>query len=327
MVKTTKSVKIQAQENLVLLHGDDGFRVKIQLKELKNNSSEASAETSLIYLSSKDDLGSQIFGLSLFSLRKLILINLDDFNIEALVEDFTFWLSQEEVIPAEIKIIFHSSKKLDKRTKSFKALESMVSKVFEVNQFSPWKPLETVDWLKKYASQAEIKIERIALEKLVEFYGNDSATLVSELEKLYCYSAGEEIKLQDVKENCESHQDLFALSDTLLGKDFTGFCKAAYKTITFSSPLPLLAGMQSVFSNFLVLKELADAGKNSNQIAELTGKNPWKVGQDLQKLKKINQEFLRNLCFSLNKLEYEIKTGEGFDPALQMRFRVLSLVR
>ncbi|MDX1920873.1 MAG: DNA polymerase III subunit delta [Candidatus Caenarcaniphilales bacterium] len=327
MSKLSKTTtKIQAQDNLLLLHGDDGFRVQIQLKELKSSLLDGASEISLINFSSKDDLNSQIFGLSLFALQKLIFINLEDFNLEALVGDLEGLLCQEGNFPDGVKVILHSSKKLDKRTKSFKALEAMVAKIYEVNQFSPWKPLETVDWLKKYAAVHQIKIERTALEKLVEFYGNDSATLVSELEKLYCYSAGAEIKLLDVKDNCESNQDLFALSDRLLDRDFVGFCRSAYKTITFGSPLPLLVGMQSVFSNFLVLKELSDEGKNSNQIAELTGKNPWKVGQDVQKLKRIDQTFLRRLFFALNKLEYEIKTGEGFDPALQMRFRILSLV-
>ena len=87
----------------------------------------------------------------------------------------------------------------------------------------------------------------------------------------------------------------------------------------------MLAGLQTIFRNYLSLKSLQIENLPSAEIARLTAKNPWKIGQDLQKIKNISFDFLLKINQMLNQTEEDLKTGASFDPNLHFRFKILSL--
>ena len=306
------------QPSFYLIYGDDSFRVNLELKALQT--SVGGDEQFATELSPKDDLSSTLCGLSLFTKSKLIRINLAEFETELLFKFF----SQEE-IPAEHRVIFYQAGKLDKRLKLFKFLNKEAKKVLEINEFSPWKPTDTISWLASYASQTGIKAQKLALQKLVELYGNQTAFLVSELEKLFCYSAETEITLAHVEELCQAQNNLFDLVDLALSGQYHKLSSELSKLLLFQPPLQLLVGLQTIMRGYLNIKSLHQSGYNPSEIAKLISKHPWKVSQDLQKIQSLSFNYLLSITKTINQIEEDCKTGLFFDESLSFRFRFLSL--
>jgi DNA polymerase III delta subunit len=306
------------KHNSFLLFGDDSFRLGARLASLKNSILKSSKSVSLVKASPKDDLQSIIFGVSLFADFKLILIDLELFDLELISE------IMKEGLPESVKIILFKSGKFDKRLKAYKALEKLVDESIEIEQFSPWKTADILNWVKGHAAEQQIKIEPIALQKLVEYFGANTALISSELIRLNCYMAGGLIKKEQVQELCQSSDNLFDLADLLLYGKLPELTQKIKKLSDFQNSLALVAGLQTVFRAYLTIKSLEDEFP-APEIARLTGKNPWKIGQDLNKLANISFENLLLVVRMLNQIEEEIKTGQSFDPDLQLRFRILSL--
>ncbi|MDJ0625378.1 MAG: DNA polymerase III subunit delta [Candidatus Caenarcaniphilales bacterium] len=308
------------KQSIHLIFGDDEFRVSQKIKELKNESLSSKNDTTCHRVNPKDDLFTEIFGISLFSQNKLLILNLPDFDSNELLK-----ILESDSIPQHIELIIYQSGKLDKRTKLFKFLDKASGKVFEINQFSPWKPNDVTNWLKMVATSKNINIEQKALQKMVNFYGNDTASLNSEMDRLASYVNNEIIKLEDVEKLCDSHEDLFSVVECILKKQLGLASQKAEKYINHQSPLPLIAGLQTIFRSYFIIKELDSEGINPPEIAAKIGKNPWKVSQDVLKLQKVRIDFLGKIIKTLNQIEFEIKTGANSNPISHFKFRVLSL--
>ncbi len=304
--------------NIFLFFGEDRFRLKRQLDSLCKTICEEKPGLTVKKLSAQDDLESEISGLSLFSNEKVVLIELNEFDPDNLLEAITNRASTSN------KIILFQLSKLDKRQKLYKSLEKLCNTT-EVEAFSPWKPAETIEWLQEIAEEENISIDKIALQSLVEHYGNDSTLLYSELKRLECYAAGNKIDHKQVQMLCESVENMFDLADYLLNKQFSEFAQKVKRITLFQNPLALVAGLQTVFRGYLQLKSMNEERLPSAEIAKSLGKNPWKVGQDLQKLKNTSFNYLLKVLESLNQIEEEIKTGFYFEPDLQFKFRFLQL--
>jgi DNA polymerase III delta subunit len=338
----TKSVKknlVLGKQEIYLLSGDDSFRLQIELKRIKqeiiqdwNTAQDGQSHTenlglvidneiSVLQASSNNDLQSTIFGVSLFHSKKLVLIDLADFEAEDIIA-----LLECDEIPDFIKVIFYYRGKLDKRQKLYKFLESVSIRVVEVEQFSSWKTADIANWAKAQAAALQVKIDHNAVDKLVELNGNNSALIFSELQKLQCFAENNPIKLKDVEDLCKPHNDVFDLVNYLLVGNLQIFSRKIKEISLFQHPLELIRAMQTIFRGFLQIKSLQASDIQSAEIARLTGKNPWKTNQDLIKLSKVKIEKLSAIYKMLGQIESEIKSGQAFDPVTHMRFRAMSLV-
>lgn len=312
---------MSAKQAIFLLHGDDHYRLGQELSALKKRvMSELSTEACSINLGIKDDIQTVLFGVSLFAADKLVLVDLDEFNLDELIEV----ISADE-LPDFVKLIVYKFGKLDKRTKSYKAIEKLATRSIEVEAFSPWKEAEIVEWVRGQADLKGIKIENLAAQKLVEFYSNDTASISAELERLFAFTDGKTITFKDIEFVSQAHHNLFDLADDLMKCDYGKFSEKLKQLTYFQNPLPIVAGLQTVFRSLLQIKDLQEQNLSSNEIAKLTGKNGWKISQDLNKVKSLSVRQLALLVERLNQIEEEIKTGASFEASYHMRFRLLSL--
>jgi DNA polymerase III delta subunit len=305
-------------QNLYLIFGDDLFRLQKELSLLiKGLETE---DKKVEQADPAQDLDSTLFGMSLFSSEKLILIDLDQFDSEQINRI----LDSADQLIESTTLIFVKKGKLDKRLKFYKALEKIAYKVIEVESFSPWKLADIATWVKKQAQDQEIKLDSSAAQRLVECYGPDTAALYAELQKLQCFAGNDKITIAHVNAVCESHSDLFKLVDLLLNNELAELSRQIKELSLSQNPLMLLSGLQTIMRGNLAMKSLQVEGLSSNEIASHLGKNPWKVGQDLNKLTHCKIEFLQQIVKKLNILEEEIKTGICFNPELHLRFGMLS---
>ncbi len=305
--------------NIYFLFGEDHFRLNLALKALLQKFSHLPLKK----MGENDDFQSTIWEISFFADEKLILLNWHDFSTNKINELIS--LLEKEDLPDFVRLVIFASGKMDKRLKAYKFLEKAAKESIEIELFSPWKLQDICKWTKELAVEKEINIETNAIQRLVEFYTSDTASIASELDKLFCYTAGKAIKKSDIEDLCQNHFDLFDLSDNLLLGQITDFINKFKKIAYFQSPLPIIAGLQTVFRNYTILKDLKAQGLGESEITKLTNKNPYKIKQDLIKLKNIKLNYLLQVITKLNLIEDGLKTGKAQDPLIYFQFQILSL--
>lgn len=304
-----------------LFHGDDEYRLELKYKNFLNTRKPAE-------ISPNDDLESKIFGMSLFSSEKIFLIDIKSFESDDLNRLFVFFNSclSQDILPKDTCVIFYCRGKLDKRQKLSRLLIEKAEEVFDSEQFKPWKQNEISEWLSKRAEDKDTDIEKSAIEKLVEFYGNDSARLDTELTRLSAYANFQKISLKHVQESCESSAEgVFQLLEAIIRRHSEDISELVNKICRFQDPQPLIASLQTNIRNYLAIKSL-ELEKNSQiKIAEILGMHPYRVKQDLEKTKNISLEELFRIFKIINLVEERIKTGYSFDPVLTMRFELMGI--
>ncbi len=305
--------------NIYFLFGEDHFRLNLALKALLQKFSHLPLKK----LQENDDFQSTIWEVSFFAEEKLILLNWHDFSTNK-INELTNLIESED-LPEFVHLILYAAGKMDKRLKAYKFLEKSATETTEIEQFSPWKLQDICKWTKDLATEREINIETNAVQRLVEFYTSDTASIASELEKLYCYTAGKPIKKLDIENLCQNNFDLFDLSDNLLLGQISDFINKFKKIAYFQNPLPIIAGLQTVFRNYTILKDLQGQGLGESEITKLTNKNPYKIKQDLIKLKNIKLNYLLQIIKKLNLIEEGLKTGKAYDALIYFQFQILSL--
>ncbi|MDX1918300.1 MAG: hypothetical protein SFT81_04075 [Candidatus Caenarcaniphilales bacterium] len=302
---------MKSLSKIYLLHGEDPYRLKLALNELKQTNPKAH----FFKVDSAGDLRAEVFGLSLFGSNRFLMIDLAEIEterVETLITDLA------ELEPEAEKVIFYKQGKLDRRLKFVKQLEK-IAQVKIIEAFKPWDHDKAVNWIKKdLLPNLPLRIGDKALKRLCEFTQNDSLLIVNELERLICFKSEGEITLAEIEQisTCESSLD--ELIESLIRQDFAFFLARLKK---HESIFPTIAGLQTSFRYLVLLKSLASLP--GNEIASLIGKHPYKVGLDLERISKVSFTYLQKILFTLNKIEYSLKSGEFFEEEIGVNLAFL----
>jgi DNA polymerase III delta subunit len=253
-------------------------------------------------------------GGSLFGDGQALAVDLSEIDRERLLEMLPLrW--------PERKIILHLDGKLDRRSRLYKYLLKE-ARVLERNRFSPWRPGEIETWVRSLG----YPLETDAARRLVEVYANDTATILSELERLRCYAGMEtKIRTSHVESLCASRASIFELSKALIA----GKLGQVSRDLRDLAPLPTLAAMQTVVRGYLLVASLQEKHLSIEEIASELGKHPKRVEDESNFIRGsgARSAYLRRIASTLNRAEEEIKTGRCSDPSLHMRQRIMSLLK
>gem|GEM_PF-2756147 len=305
-------------ENIYLLCGEDSFRLSLKLEELKK---KISKKLELIKPKEEEELISLVFSVSLFRTNKLILLDLNKVQTQEL-ENLNKELKRQK-LPKEVFLFFYKEGKLDRRLKVTKELEELADHKFFLELFSPWKTKEISDWIKTLAKDKNLTIESKASFKLAEFYKNNTSLIGASLDLLDLYF-DEEKKLIDLKlveKICKQEANLFLSIDLLLEKNFSQFQLSLKNLLLSQSSFQILAALQNIFDYFLDLKDLVEnLGDSPDKAAKKLIKHPFKIKQDLSKLRSWSFQDLFKIYENLNKLESLSKSGKLGDLAQGLRF-------
>jgi len=287
--------------------GDDRYRLRLALKnDLADEEISEKWQPGM-------DLQTVCGGMSLFAQKKAVLVDLaqvDNYElldfVPSLPEYVTLYLLQSE---GRLNAKFRKE----------------ADSITEIKTFKPWAIREIADWITTHATSQSIKIDRLACQRLAEIYTNDIATLDQHLQKLTIYTKTKTITVSDVELLSEESYDLFALTDALLAHNQRLLVKALEQLTLNDSPLPLIAGLQSLLRTYLLIADRRDAGDSPPVVAKKLNLNPWLTKRHLEKIQNLSFTELLQMSFTINQLEEEIKTGKAFDAGLQFRMRLLSI--
>lgn len=223
------------------------------------------------------------------------------------LEAFLAFLAQG--LPEGVHLLV-SAAKADVRLKAVKAL----AEAGEAKAFAPPKPWEAAKalrpWAEARAQALGLRLERGALELLLEAVGVDRARLGQELEKLAVAAEGGRVEVALVQALVPGVQaGALAIADAVRAGDAPGALVALGQVLALDHPLRALSAMATRIRSWTKLLRLQEAGLPSARIASLAGAHPFVVGKDLEALRGWQAEAMEANLLELGQLDAGLKSG------------------
>lgn len=153
-------------------------------------------------------------------------------------------------------------------------------------------------WIKKRVQGMDVKISGEAVTLLANFIGNQLRLLANELDKLATYvGAGHTIEAAHIRLLSAQVQEarIFDLTDALAQRNRTEALNLLHDLLADGQhPLALLPIITSQVRSLLLVKELATSGLRAAQIATAMGTPPFIVEKTLRNIGKFSTAQLEN---------------------------------
>lgn len=236
-------------------------------------------------------------------------------NLEKLLVDFVKEFGKSET---ETTLLLVESEKIKKTHPLTKALEKVGAKQ-EV--FEALTPKEMIALVKREleAIDPQMHFSPEALDTFIASVGTDTARLVSELEKLASYKAGERIEVKDVIEMVAggSESALFdALNALSRGDRSRALFLFHFEAMQSggAGAYPLLSMCAWQMRRMLIIKEAFESGmRRAGDIARITKLQPFAVEKMLPLLSALPASRIKEGLAMLSDFDTELKQGR-MDP-------------
>lgn len=304
---------------ILFFYGEDNYRLKQKIKALKEKFISASlGDTNLSVLDGKiapfDEIVRQILAMPFLARSRLIIIdNLIKEGKPEVREKIVEFLPK---IPSSSVVVFVEEGMPDKRTSLFKKLnqppKGVPSGPKTSQEFKLLDDIQLRRWIKKEVDGRGGVIAPEAIDKLIEYVGNDLWRQSNELDKLKSYNkkiTSENIELL-VKPQVESN--IFDLVDAIGQKNFKKATQELQKLLdNGENELYILSMIVYQYRNLLILKDLYERGeKNKWVIAKKSELHPFVVQKTLAQLGNFTIESLKKSYATLLDFDVAIKTGK-----------------
>jgi DNA polymerase-3 subunit delta len=297
-------------KNLVLLTGEDSYRLSARLKFYKQKFREIYADGEIVLFEKEHsyaDLENSVFTPNLFGGKRLIICD-------------NFWNS-EKYEKAEKKKFFTKlpdyeaecsllvvAPKLDKRLKFSKFLIANA----RTEKFEKFAENEVIRWIEKFTEQNEGIISRENARKLWQRCGDDLWTLSSEIKKLIFAENSREISWENIEKLTQPNPQL-EIWDFL--KNLSQ-CNAPAAIGKFRDLLTSGTPVQMVFSmiqrEIRVHAQLVDGisrNLSEREIATETRLHPFVVKKTLPLSRNFSREKIVAMYDTIFDIDMKIKTG------------------
>ena len=232
-------------------------------------------------------------------------------------------------IPPNCHLLFTSSKKLDRRLKSTKFLESN-AKMREFALISPWNTDALIHQIQAIANDLQLSLARETEGFLAEALGNDTRLIWNELGKLKLYSQNQPAPLTvaQVEQLVNtSNQNSLQLAQAIRdGETAQALQLAADLLLTHNEPaLKIIATLTGQFRTWTLIKLALEAGERDDKAiaAQADLSNPKRLYFLRKELKGITGGQLLKSLPLLLELEYQLKRGA--EPCQTLQTKVIEL--
>ena len=294
---------------IIFLYGEDTYRMKEKLKEIVDKYKKVRTSGLNLRYFNGDSFKSFQDGLkqtSIFEEKKLAVI-LNPFDNTEFKESF---LEQgEEFLKSDDIIVIYQEGKINKNSALLKYLEKNAN----TQQFEPLTYTKLRTWTKAEIEKYGARIDGQALDKLLEYVGNDLWRLSNEVKKLVCYNKN--IRIEDVflliKSGIET--DIFKTIEAIAQRNKKEALDLLHNHIEKGdSPIYLLSMINFQFRNLLIIKDLIN--KPYNEIAKKSGLHPFVVKKSYYVAQRFTIQELKDIYQKIFKIDMQIKTGK-VEPA------------
>lgn len=301
---------------LIILYGADTFRSLQKLNELKQKfikTVDNNAYNVVILENDELDLPklkTEIAATGFLTKKKMIIIK-NAFNKD---KDFqaNFLTFLKKQTDNENAIIIWDEKDLKKEKTD---LAKYLLKQKFVQRFELLENSQLKNWVTREIKNRGGKIERDALDELLELASNDLWQLNSEIEKLINFRQGKIINKQDIENFVKGKIDenIFKLTDAIVNKNKGEAIKIFNELLQSSLESQYIFNM--IIRHFKILlqvKDFSDKGQNNyRDIAKQIGQHPFAVQKSLTQSRSFTFEGLKNIYHSLLETDRKVKTSQA----------------
>jgi DNA polymerase-3 subunit delta len=306
-----KEVKKGNVQPVYFLHGDEPFFLDELVAFFEGNIlTEEEKAFNLIMLYGKDIDHKYIVDEArqypLMASRRLVIVkeaqDLKTFNeLQSYIE---------KPNPSTVLVLCYKHKKLDKRSKISKVLESR-SVVFESKKIYD---NQTAGWIKGFIHDKGHKISEVAAETLAAYIGPDLSRLSNEIDKILInQDKGKEIQVEEIKEQVGISKDfdVFELQKALGERNF-GKANLIFRYFmqnpNANPSVLVLSSLYNYFNKVYIVQ--SHAGMNDQDLAKITGVSPFFLKEYRLAARKYSKNALHNI-FSILKQADQSSKGIG----------------
>ncbi len=304
--------------NLILLTGEDTFRMHERLRVLKKGFVQKypNGELRIFETPQRGDghdnmaalmqLNDLVCTPNLFGEKRLAICEADWWNTAKFDKAEAFF----NILPdnTDNSTVLVVQPKLDKRTKW--------SKFFQENarteEFEPLDESTLLRWIEKRAEQWDATISRSEAKYLMDRCGTNLWHLSSELQKLATAANGEAISRTMIETLSLPHPQLeiWGFLEKLSRGDAQEAIKRFRSLLTMGNPIHQLFSMiQREIRVHAQLRAGLDQGLYENEIAKRTKLHPFVVKKTLGCTRNFSAEKIRKLYDELFEIEKRMKSG------------------
>jgi len=310
---------------IIFLYGKDTYRMKEKLKEIIERYKKIhKSGLNLKYFNDFTNFKDGIRQTSMFKEKKLAVIT-DIFTTPDFKEKF--YKDKKEFLNSEDTILIYEERDFSKNSSLFKFLKKNVkSQEFkfltgqglkswikkEFNKYKNHASLRSAEPCILPSVEYETRIEPEALEKLIEYIGNDLWQMSNEIKKLASFRNNETVKAKDIELLVRSkvETDIFKTIDAIADKNKKQALNLLHKHLEKGdSPLYLLSMINYQFRNLLIVKDFIEKYKPYDVILKKSGLHPFVVKKTYYQSQKFTFQELKKIYQEIFKKDLDIKTG------------------
>lgn len=243
-----------------------------------------------------------------FAKRRVIIVENSLFFKNAMPE-FADYLKE---MPDTTYFVFVESE-VDKRGKMYKAVKAKG----HICEFSRQDEKTLLYWIAGHMKRENKQIKESTAKYFLSKVGTDMETIQKELEKLFCYTIGnEEITREDVDEICTTQitNKIFDMLEAVATKQQRKALDYYYDLLALKEPpMRILYMLSRQFSKLLEVKELMKQGFDQSSIAKTAGLHPFVTGKYMKQSRFFSSGQLLNIMEEAAEYEEMVKTGRMTD--------------
>ncbi len=315
---------------ILFLYGEDNYRLKQKLKEIKQKYLDQSAtdanfsvlnyEDNNDFSKIKSDIEAMPF---LADKRMVVLENYLKSQSNKLQEDLKDYLDK---IPETTIVIFMEEGTPDKRKALFKDLKKKADRSWE---FLTLRPYELEKWIRAEVSKQGGKIDNQTVQLLASYVGPDLWQMQNEIDKLVLYKGKDQITNPDVEllVKAKLNTNIFNLIDALGFKDAkkaTNLLEELFES--GENEVYIMTMVIYQFRNILIVKDLLERGENRDKIGKKVRMHPFVLQKTLTQAKNFTIERLKEIYQKLADTDLAIKTGQ-MEPKIALDLLLVELVK
>jgi len=309
---------------LLFLYGQDTYRARQKLKEIieqyKNSASGENLDLGSIKKIYKSGLSLTCLDgenlkfedfrditqqASMFDEKKLLILS----NVFA-NQDFKekFLKNHKDFLKLKDIILFYEENEILTKDRFFNFLKTKA----KTQNFQPLGGEKLKSWIRQELSKLKTEIDPGAIDKLINFVGNNLWQMSNEIKKLASFKKDKKINVKDiellVKPKIETA--IFKTIDAISQKNKKQALLLIHQHLEKGdNPLYLLSMINFQFRNLLIIKDLMERQRPYYSILKMTHLHPFVVKKSCQQANKFTLQELKKIYQKIFRVDLDIKTG------------------
>jgi len=296
---------------IIFIYGQDTYRSRRKLNEIIEHYKKihkSGLNLKYFNLSEKgfEDFKDEFQSISMFAEKKLIIVE-EAFTDQNFKENFL--KNSKKFVSSKDIILFYETKETPRSDSLFKFLKKYVkSQEFKLLEGESLK-----NWVKREIENYKLKINPIALEKLIDYVGNDLWQMANEIKKLVSYKKNKKIGVKDIEllVNPKIEPEIFKTIDAIASKNKKQALELIHKHLEKGdNPLYLLSMINFQFRNLLTIRDLIEKNKSPYTLLEEVKLHPYVIKKSYSQAQKFKIEELKKIYQKIFQVDLAIKTGK-----------------